>query len=337
MSRKVSVLGAGTWGTALAIQLTENGNEVTLWSKVEKEITALKADRKHIVNLPHVELPDSVILTTDLKEACVDKDIIVFATASPYIRATAQSVKEFVPDGQIVVNVAKGIEESTLMTLTEVINDEIPTAQVAVLSGPSHAEEVGRDIPTAIVVGAKKKEVAMLIQDTFMNDTFRIYISPDVTGIELGGSLKNVIALAAGVVDGLELGDNTKAALMTRGLTEISRLGVAMGGNLETFLGLSGMGDLIVTCTSLHSRNHNAGYLIGKGYTMKAAMEEVKQVVEGVNSARAALLLANKYHVSMPIVEQINEVLFGDKTAKEALFELFARARQEEINWSDGQ
>lgn len=337
MSRKVSVLGAGTWGTALAIQLTENGNEVTLWSKIEKEINALKADRKHITNLPHVELPDSVILTTDLKEACENKDIIVFATASPYIRETAHNVKNYVPDGQVIVNVAKGIEESTLMTLTEVINDEIPSAETAVLSGPSHAEEVGRDIPTAIVVGAKKKEVAMMIQDTFMNDTFRIYISPDVTGIELGGSLKNVIALAAGVVDGLELGDNTKAALMTRGLTEISRLGVAMGGNLETFLGLSGMGDLIVTCTSLHSRNHNAGYLIGKGYTMKAAMEEVKQVVEGVNSARAALLLARKYNVSMPIVEQINEVLFGDKTAKEALFELFARARQEEINWSDGQ
>ena len=337
MSRTVSVLGAGTWGTALAIQLTENGNEVTLWSKLPKEINALKEDRKHIPNLPHVELPDSVILTTDLAEACGNKDVIVMAVASPYIRSVAEEVKAFVPDDQIIVNVAKGIEESTLMTLTEVINDVMPGAQTAVLSGPSHAEEVGRDIPTAIVVGAKSKEVAMMIQDMFMNDTFRIYISPDVTGIELGGSLKNVIALAAGVVDGLELGDNTKAALMTRGLTEISRLGVAMGGNLETFLGLSGMGDLIVTCTSLHSRNHNAGYLIGKGYTMQAAMEEVKQVVEGVNSARAALLLAEKYGVEMPIVEQINEVLFEGKSAKDALLDLFTRARQEEVNWSDGQ
>ena len=303
MRRTVSVLGAGTWGTALAIQLTENGNEVTLWSKLPKEINALKEDRKHIPNLPHVELPDSVILTTDLAEACGNKDVIVMAVASSYIRSVAEEVKAFVPDDQIIVNVAKGIEESTLMTLTEVINDVMPGAQTAVLSGPSHAEEVGRDIPTAIVVGAKSKEVAMMIQDMFMN----------------------------------ELGDNTKAALMTRGLTEISRLGVAMGGNLETFLGLSGMGDLIVTCTSLHSRNHNAGYLIGKGYTMQAAMEEVKQVVEGVNSAKAALLLAEKYGVEMPIVEQINEVLFAGKSAKDALLDLFTRARQEEVNWSDGQ
>jgi glycerol-3-phosphate dehydrogenase (NAD(P)+) len=221
------------------------------------------------------------------------------------------------------------------MTLTEVIKDVIPWVETAVLSGPSHAEEVGRDIPTAIVVGSKKHSTATMIQDTFMNEYFRIYTSPDVIGIELGGSLKNVIALAAGIVDGLGLGDNTKAALMTRGLTEISRLGVAMGGKLETFLGLSGMGDLIVTCTSTHSRNHNAGYLIGQGYTMQQAMDEVKQVVEGVYSAKSALQLAHKYGVAMPIVEQVNHVLFEGKTAMEALDDLFTRARAEEINWDD--
>ena len=333
--RKVSVLGAGTWGTALAIQLAENDNEVTLWSKLPREIDALRADRKNVPNLPDAVLQDSVILTTDLKEACTGKDLIVFAVASPYVRSTANEAKAFIPDGQVIVNVAKGIEESTMMTLTEVINDVMPNVETAVLSGPSHAEEVGRDIPTAVVVGAKRHEPAVMIQDTFMNDYFRIYINPDVIGIELGGSLKNVIALAAGVVDGLGLGDNTKAALMTRGLTEISRLGVAMGGNLETFLGLSGMGDLIVTCTSTHSRNHNAGYLIGQGYTMQQAMDEVKQVVEGVYSAKSALQLAHKYDVAMPIVEQVNQVLFEGKTAMEALDDLFTRARAEEINWDD--
>ena len=335
MFRKVAVLGAGTWGTALAIQLAENDNQVTLWSKLPREIEALRADRKKVPNLPDAVLQDSVILTTDLEEACKDKDLIVFAVASPYVRSTAELAKPFIPDGQVIVNVAKGIEESTMMTLTEVISDVIPGAETGVLSGPSHAEEVGRDIPTAVVVGATNHKTAVMIQDTFMNDYFRIYINPDVIGIELGGSLKNVIALAAGVVDGLGLGDNTKAALMTRGLAEISRLGVAMGGNLETFLGLSGMGDLIVTCTSLHSRNHNAGYLIGKGYTMQEAMDEVKQVVEGVYSAKAALLLAKKYKVEMPIVEQVNKVLFEGKTAQEALADLFTRERQEEVMWEE--
>ena len=335
MFRKVAVLGAGTWGTALAIQLAENDNKVTLWSKLPREIEALRADRKKVPNLPDAVLQDSVILTMDLEEACKDKDLIVFAVASPYVRSTAELAKPFIPDGQVIVNVAKGIEESTMMTLTEVISDVIPSAETGVLSGPSHAEEVGRDIPTAVVVGAKNHKTAVMIQDTFMNDYFRIYINPDVIGIELGGSLKNVIALAAGVVDGLGLGDNTKAALMTRGLAEISRLGVAMGGNLETFLGLSGMGDLIVTCTSLHSRNHNAGYLIGKGYTMQEAMDEVKQVVEGVYSAKAALLLAKKYKVEMPIVEQVNKVLFEGKTAQEALADLFTRDRQEEVMWEE--
>ncbi len=328
---KISVLGAGTWGTALAIQLAANENEVTLWSKLEREIEALQADRTKVPNLPEAVLSDNISLTTDLAEACRDKELIVFAVASPYVRSVAGMVKAYVPAGQRIVNVGKGIEESTMMTLTEVIADEIPQAEVAVLSGPSHAEEVSRGIPTLVVVGAHSAETAKYIQEAFMTDFFRIYTSDDVIGIELGGSLKNVIALAAGIVDGLGLGDNTKAALMTRGIAEISRLGVKMGGRPETFAGLSGVGDLIVTCTSSHSRNHNAGYLIGKGYTMQEAMDEVKQVVEGVFCAKAALALSRKFEVDMPIVEEINKVLFEGKTAKEALYDLFARDAKDEI------
>ncbi|HCR40742.1 MAG TPA: glycerol-3-phosphate dehydrogenase, partial [Lachnospiraceae bacterium] len=230
--------------------------------------------------------------------------------------------------GQILVNVSKGIEDRTLYTLSQVIKEEIPQADVAVLSGPSHAEEVSRGVPTTVVVGAETKVTARFVQDIFMNDVFRVYTSPDITGIELGGSLKNVIALAAGIVDGLGFGDNTKAALMTRGMAEISRLGIKMGGKMETFAGLSGFGDLFVTCTSKHSRNWNAGYLMGQGKTMEEAMKQVNQVVEGVNSARAALELANRHGVEMPIVEQINLLLFEKKSAKDALSDLLMRDRR---------
>lgn len=322
---KVSVLGAGTWGTALAILLSNNGKDVTLWSALEKEVRALNENRSQIPNLPEAVLPDHVIVTQDEEASLKDAELVVFAVASPYVRQTAKKVSPFVKEGTILVNVGKGIEESTLMTLTDIISEEIPQADVAVLSGPSHAEEVSRGIPTTCVVGAKSKKTASLIQDTFMAEYFRVYTSPDIIGIELGGSLKNVIALAAGIADGLGFGDNTKAALMTRGIAEISRLGIKMGGKLETFAGLSGVGDLFVTCTSKHSRNRNAGFLIGQGYSMKEAMEEVKQVVEGVYSAKAALALAKQYDVSMPIVEQINLVLFQDKSAKAAVTDLLLR------------
>ncbi len=328
---KISVLGAGTWGTALAIQLAANKHEVTLWSKLEREIDALKADRNKVPNLPGAVLPENIYLTSNLEEACKDKELIVFAVASPFVRSVANMVSSLVPEGQRIVNVGKGIEEATMMTLTEIIADEIPGATVAVMSGPSHAEEVSRGIPTVIVVGSACNETSKYIQEAFMTDFFRIYTSDDVIGIELGGSLKNVIALAAGVVDGLGLGDNTKAALMTRGIAEISRLGVKMGGRPETFSGLSGVGDLIVTCTSNHSRNHNAGYLIGKGYSMQEAMDEVKQVVEGVHCAKAALALSRKYGIDMPIVEEVNKVLFEGKSAKDALADLFAREPKDEI------
>ncbi|MDO5292094.1 MAG: NAD(P)H-dependent glycerol-3-phosphate dehydrogenase [bacterium] len=327
---KIGVIGAGAWGTALAIVLAGKDHEVMLWTRFESEAEALREKRELVDRLPGVKLPENISFTSSMEEACTGQDMLVLAVASPYIRATAHTMKPFVKDGQIVVNVAKGIEESTLFTLSEVIEDELPNADVAVLSGPSHAEEVSKGIPTTVVVGAKTKETALYIQDMFMTDTFRVYTSPDIISIELGGSLKNVIALAAGITDGLGFGDNTKAALMTRGVAEISRLGLKMGGNLETFAGLSGIGDLIVTCTSKHSRNRNAGYLIGKGYTMQDAMDEVKQVVEGVYAAKAALKLAKKYEVNMPIVEQINKVLFEDVPALEAVKNLLLRDKVSE-------
>ena len=243
---------------------------------------------------------------------------------------TAADMKNFVADGQIIVNVAKGIEETTLMTLSQIIEEEVPQAEVTVLSGPSHAEEVGRGIPTTIVVGAKNKKTAEYIQNIFMSEVFRVYISPDVLGIELGAALKNVVALAAGIADGLGYGDNTKAALITRGITEIARLGMAMGGKFETFCGLSGIGDLIVTCASMHSRNRRAGILLGQGKTMDEAMAEVKMVVEGVYSAKAALGLSRKYGVQLPIIEQVNQVLFENKPASEAMKDLMTREKKSE-------
>lgn len=325
--KKISLLGAGSWGTALAILLANNGHEVTLWSALETEITLLRTKREHVDRLPGVKLPDSIMISDNLEEACTDKDLIVFSVASPYVRSTAKQCADYMKPGQVIVNVGKGIEESTLMTLTEVLSEELPMAEVTVLSGPSHAEEVSKGIPTTVVVGAEKKATAAFIQDIFMNEVFRVYISSDIVSIELGGALKNVIALAAGMVDGLGFGDNTKAALITRGIAEMTRLGVTMGGKKETLSGLSGLGDLIVTCTSIHSRNHNAGELIGKGYSMDEAMAEVKQVVEGVHSAKAARKLAKKYQVSMPIIEAVNQVLFEGKSAKEATVELLTRDR----------
>ncbi len=328
--KKVSFLGAGSWGTALAVQCANNGHKVTIWSKIQSEIDMLRENREHKDRLPGVKLPDSIVIEDDLEKACTGQDILVWSVASPYVRSTAQLAKPYIEDGQIIVNVGKGIEEGTLMTLCEVLEDELPMADVAVLSGPSHAEEVSRSMPTTVVVGAKSKKTAMFVQDVFMGNNFRVYTSPDMTGIELGGALKNVIALAAGILDGMGLGDNTKAALMTSGILEISRLGEELGGKMETFFGLSGIGDLIVTCTSSHSRNHNCGYLLGKGKTLAEAKDEIRQVVEGVNCARAAMALANKYHVTMPIVEQINAILFENKSAEQAMKELLDRDRVSE-------
>lgn len=329
---KIGMIGAGSWGVALALLLYHNGNEVTVWSALEEEIALLSKEREHKDKLPGVKLPQDMNFITDLKEAVTGKDVLVLAVASPYTRSTAKKMCGYVKEGQVIVNVAKGIEEATLMTLSEILEEEIPQAETAVLSGPSHAEEVGKGLPTTIVVGTKKKKTAEYLQNLFMSDVFRVYTSPDVLGIELGGALKNVVALAAGIADGLGYGDNTKAALITRGIAEIARLGVAMGAKFETFCGLTGIGDLIVTCASMHSRNRRAGILIGKGATMEEAMAEVKMVVEGVYSAKAAKGLSVKYQVQLPIIEQVNQVLFENKSAEEAVKELMLRDKKIEIS-----
>ena len=336
---KISIIGAGSWGTALARLLAVNGHDVVMWSIVEDEIRMLQENHEHLTKLPGVKLPDDIIFTTDMECAVKGKDILVLAVPSPYTRSTSRTMAPYVSEGQIIVSVAKGIEESTLKVLADVIKEEIPQADVAVLCGPSHAEEVGRGIPTTVVAGAKTRKTAEYIQNVFMNKVFRVYTSPDMMGMELGGALKNVIALAAGIADGLGCGDNTKAALITRGIAEMSRLGVAMGGHIETFNGLTGIGDLIVTCASRHSRNRKAGYLIGQGKTMQEAMDEVKMVVEGVYSAKAAKQLAGQYRISMPIVEQVNEVLFDGLPAGEAVTGLMLRDKCTEnpsMEWEEG-
>lgn len=321
----VGVMGAGSWGTALALLLYSNGHQVTVWSINEEEVEMLSKEREHKSKLPGVKIPEDMVFTSDMETAIKEKDFLVLAVPSAFTRGTARNMKPFVKEGQIIVDVAKGIEEDTLMTLSQQIEEEIPQANVAVLSGPSHAEEVGRGLPTAVVIGAKTEETARYLQEMFMNHVFRVYISPDMLGMELGGALKNVIALAAGIADGMGYGDNTKAALITRGIAEIARLGVKMGGAIESFTGLTGIGDLIVTCASVHSRNRKAGYLMGQGKTMEEAMAEVKMVVEGVYSAKAAAKLGKKYGVALPIVDKVNEVLFEGKDPKEAVDELMLR------------
>lgn len=323
----ISILGGGSWGIALAVLLHKNGHKITVWSALESEIAMLETTHEHKM-LPGVKLAETIVFTTDDKAAVTDKDVLIMAVASAYTRSTAGRLSGLIPEGQKIVNVSKGIEEHTQLTLSQIIEEEIPQAEVAVLSGPSHAEEVSRGIPTTIVVGARRKETAEYLQNLFMSDVFRVYISPDVLGIELGAALKNVVALAAGIADGLGYGDNTKAALITRGITEIARLGTAMGGKFETFCGLSGIGDLIVTCASMHSRNRRAGILIGQGKSMDEAMEEVKMVVEGVYSAKAAMELAEKYQVQLPIIEQVNQVLFENKPADEAVKDLMLRDKK---------
>ena len=328
----VGIMGAGSWGTALALLLHKNGHQVTVWSISEEEVEMLSTKREHESKLPGVRIPDDMEFTSDLAKAVKDKDFIVMAVPSPFTRSTAKSMSPYIPEGQIIVDVAKGIEEDTLMTLSQQIEQEIPQADVAVLSGPSHAEEVGRGIPTSVVIGAKTKKTGEYLQSMFMNEVFRVYTSPDILGMELGGSLKNVIALAAGIADGLGYGDNTKAALITRGIAEIARLGVEAGGALESFTGLTGIGDLIVTCASVHSRNRKAGYLIGQGMSMQEAMDEVKMVVEGVYSTKAAVKMGKKYGVSTPIIEEVNKVLFEGKNPGEAVRDLMLRDSKPEIS-----
>jgi len=328
---KVTIMGGGSWGIAIAALLCRNGHKITVWSVHEKTVAMLREKHLHD-RLPGVILPEDVVYTTDDREAVEGSDLLVITVASAYVRETAHRISPLVAFGQKIVNGAKGIEEHTLMTMSEILEQEIPQADIAVISGPSHAEEVGRGMPTSIVAGAKSKATAEYIQNLFMNESFRVYVSPDVLGMELGGALKNVVALAAGIADGLGYGDNTKAALITRGITEIARLGTAMGGRFETFCGLTGIGDLIVTCASMHSRNRRAGILIGQGRSYEEAMTEVNMVVEGVYSAKAAMELAKKYNVQLPIIEQVNAILFEGKNADRAVKELMLRDKKLEVS-----
>ncbi|MBO6163133.1 MAG: NAD(P)H-dependent glycerol-3-phosphate dehydrogenase [Eubacterium sp.] len=329
---KVTILGAGSWGVAIAKLLTENHHEVTVWSVDPAEVAMLTEFCEQKQKLPGVILPGTVHFTCDAENALKEAEMVVMAVPSPFVRSTAVRVAPYIREGITVVSVSKGIEEGTLKRLSQVLAEEIPQAKIAVLSGPSHAEEVGKLMPTTVVVGADSIEVAAAVQDAFMTDFFRVYTSPDVVGIELGGALKNVIALAAGIADGLGCGDNTKAALITRGIVEITDLGVKMGGHPATFSGLSGIEDLIVTCASRHSRNRKAGFLIGQGMNADEAMNEVKMVVEGVYSAKAALELAKQKDVCMPIVEVVNQVLFENLSAAEALKKLITRDKKREVS-----
>ena len=330
---KISVIGSGGWGIALTILLYKNGHDLTIWSFDKREAEELKTTRENKTKLPNILLPEDIKVTDNLKEAVDNKDVLILAVPSKVIRSVSKSLKDIIKDNQIIVNVAKGLEEDTLKTMTDIIEEELKgkKPQVAVLSGPSHAEEVGKGIPTTCVVSAHNKELTLYLQNIFMNPSFRVYTSPDMLGVEIGGALKNVIALAAGIADGLNYGDNTKAALITRGIKEISLLGVAMGGEQSTFYGLTGLGDLIVTCASMHSRNRRAGILLGQGKTLDEAIKEVNMVVEGVYSAKSALMAAKKYNVEIPIIEQVNAVLFENKNAAEAVNELMIRDKKLEI------
>ena len=325
----ITVLGSGGWGTALALLLLENGHHVTLWSYRMEECEALREKRENPL-LPGVALPEELEITADLEQV-KGSSVVVMATPSFAVRGTAHQVKPYLAPNAVVVSVSKGVEKDTSLTLTEVIAQEVGEDHpIVALSGPSHAEEVGRGVPTVVVSASKDERSAKLIQDLFMNQRFRVYTTDDVVGVELGAALKNVIALCAGVCDGLGYGDNTKAALMTRGLTEIARLGEALGGRKETFAGLAGLGDLIVTCTSMHSRNRRCGILIGKGTPPEQAVKEIGMVVEGYYAAANAKALADKVGVEMPITQAACQVLYEGKTPQEAMVALMTRDKKQE-------
>ncbi len=332
---KIAVLGAGTFGVALAVMAQTWGNEVTVWSHSQEESQELQTTRCQ-TNLPNVKIPDEMEFTADL--ACVKGcDLVIIAVPSFAVRSVCRQLAAVVEPQTIISCVSKGLEKDTYKDFAAVMEEELPHNACVVLSGPSHAEEVGRGVPTTIVSASRDRHAAERVQDILMNPTFRIYISDDVVGVELGGALKNIIALSAGICDGLTLGDNPKAALMTRGITEIARLGVALGGKQETFAGLSGIGDLIVTCTSMHSRNRRFGILVGQGVPTEEALKQVGMVVEGYSCTKIAYELAQKLHVEMPIVTQAYEVLYQGKNPKDAIRDLMSRPKRDESEeiWLD--
>ncbi len=334
--KKIGVLGAGTWGMALARMLCRCGYEVVVWSALAEEVEEYSATRRHR-NLPGMIIPDEIVFTKNIEEACTGKDVVLFAVPSVFVRRTASSAREFIPDGQLIADVAKGIEPDTLMTLSQVIGDELKKdgkhdhVRIVALSGPTHAEEVAKDMPTTIVSACEDPEAAEKIQDIFMNSCLRVYTNTDVEGIELCGALKNIIALACGISAGLGYGDNTKAALITRGMAEMARLGRKMGCREQTFAGLAGIGDLIVTATSVHSRNNRAGFLIGQGKSVPEAVKEVGMVVEGLNALPAAITLSEKYGVEMPIVKGVDQIVNHGAAPAEIVEQLMSREKKPEI------
>ena len=326
---KIGIVGAGSWGTALAILLNNNAHDVVLWSSRKNEILDINQFKENKKYLPNIKINDKIILSYKLSDL-KDIELIVLAVPSNAVREVCENFKETF-EKKIIVNVSKGIEEKTLLTLSQVIKQILPNSFVATLSGPSHAEEVARNIATACVVSAYDKNVAKIVQDIFMNDYFRVYINMDIIGVELGGAVKNLIALAVGACDGCGFGDNTKAALMTRGLAEITRLGVKMGAKAETFSGLTGIGDLIVTCTSEHSRNRRAGFLLGEGKKLDDVLNEIGMVIEGLNNAKSINNLANKFNVDMPITKEIYNVVFNNKNIKDSVASLMMRDKKIEL------
>ena len=328
---KVCVLGAGSWGSALALILAKKGYEVIMWTLSKEQADKINKTKENIFYLPGILLPNNISVTTNIEEAVKDSKIIVLAVPSQAIRSVSSQIKSFIKDEQILVDVAKGLEKGSGLRLSEVCKQELPNNPYVVLSGPSHAEEVAKDIPTTVVVASKDLEVAQIVQDIFMSPKFRVYTNPDIVGVELGGALKNIIAFGAGICDGLGLGDNSKAALMTRGIREISRLGEAMGANVSTFTGLSGIGDLIVTCTSMHSRNRRAGILIGQGKSLDETLIEIKMVVEGITATEVAYEVAKKLNVDMPITNAIYSVLYKGLNANEVVNELMTRNKTHEM------
>ena len=329
---KIGVLGAGTWGMALARMLQLSGNEVTVWSALEREVEEFSATRRH-PNLPGMEIPEEIRFTKDMEEVCREKEILLFAVPSPFVRATARKAAKYVKDNQIIVDVAKGIEADTLFTMTQIIADELknPAVKLVALSGPTHAEEVAKDLPTTIVSACEDLAAAERVQQVFGNTCMRVYTNDDVLGVELCGAMKNIMALASGVSLGLGDGDNTKAALITRGMAEITRLGIAMGCKPQTFAGLAGIGDLIVTATSVNSRNNRCGMLLGQGVPPQEAVKQVGMVVEGINALPAAMRLAQKYGVEMPLATAVNAVVNLGADPKDAGAKLMSRDQISEV------
>ncbi len=330
MINTISVIGAGSWGTALAVLLAKKGLNVRLWVYKKETFDMIHQEGENSQYLPGVKFPSNIQVFLEQKEAVQGGELILLSVTSQAIRPTARNIASNIPDGQIIVNSAKGLETKTLKRMSQVIQEEIPQSRIVVLSGPSHAEEVGRGLPTTVVSASEHIDAAKMVQDVFMNYHFRVYTNSDLIGVETGGALKNIIALAAGISDGLGFGDNTKAALMTRGIAEIARLGKAMGASALTFAGLAGVGDLIVTCTSMHSRNRRAGILIGQGKSLDKALKEIGMVVEGVKTCQAAYKLSKTLQVEMPITEQLFHVLFKGKDAKLAVEDLMLRSRTHE-------